>query len=244
MSFASLKSCLVLGFLFVATAQAQAANPEWDQATRLYTMGDYKGALSAFQKIAEKTPRDPSVHYMLGQCYKGMNNTKQAISELDWVSKYATDPRIKGGATALLAQLKPGGGGGHIATIPGAVSPYNLLPKGGSNGSGAPGAAGAAAAPVSYPPSKTIINGSIGETVAAAYKLGWVPCHGRCINFGTPGWEHRKFEGYPDSNFYQGSTKEDGTVQYFSQLHSGSILKDGKEVGPCPECNGSGWVKK
>lgn len=220
--------------------QTFAANAEWDQATRLYSSGDYRGALSAFQKIAEKMPRDPSVHYMLGQCYKSLNNTKQATSELDWVSKYATDPRIKSGAASLLAQMK-GGGGGPIAgnTIPGAISPYNAR-QAASNAT----ASAAAAKADATPPSKALINDSVSQTVAAASSKGWVPCRNPgCLNYGTNGWHHAKKDGYPDSYMWV-DFKCDDKSGYWSQNHVGDLIKDCADAGPCPTCQGSGWVRK
>lgn len=218
----------------ISCSTAFAGNAEWEQATHLYSQGDYRGALSGFQKIAERMPRDPSVHYMLGQCYKNLNNTKQAVSELEWVSKYATDPRIKNGAIALLAQMKPGtsitSSGG---IIPGAISPYSVAPFASTSSS---------TQPARIPPPKTLLNDSVSYTVSEAYKKGWVPCKGtNCLNYGTSGWHHEKVEGYPDSNMWMVYPKPDGK-QYISQLHVGELVKDGVRMGACPVCNGSGWV--
>lgn len=237
MRYSPLASTFIIVCLVMSCHPVFSANPEWDQATRQYSQGDYRAALNGFQKIAEKTPRDPSVHYMLGQCYKSLNNTKQAKAELEWVSKYATDPRIKGGALQLLGQLGGGGGAhGGVATIAGAVSPYSVAPLAGSSSA-------ANAAPL--PPSKDLINDSVAQTVSAAYKKGWVPCKGtNCLNYGTPGWHHEKVEGYPDSNMWQVYEKPDGK-QWISQLHVGELVsKEGQRMGACPVCNGSGWVPK
>lgn len=233
MRYVLLESLLASALALVSCTHALAANPEWDQATRQYQQGDYKGALSGFQKIAEKMPRDPSVHYMLGQCYKSLNNTKQATSELEWVSKYATDPRIKNGAAALLGQLQAGSGTSG-AVIPGAVSPYTA------------NKAGASAQPVEYPPRKELINDSVAQTVSAAYQKGWIPCKGsECLTLGKPGWHHEHIEGYPDSMQWMSYTKDDGSTQWLSYLHIGELVsKNGIRKGDCPACHGSGWIKK
>jgi len=85
---------------------AFSANPEWQQATGLYTGGNYSAALSVFRKLAEKSPRDASIHYMIGQCYKGLNKPQQASSEFDWVSKYAPDAQTRAMAKAMLVRFR------------------------------------------------------------------------------------------------------------------------------------------
>lgn len=237
-----LKRTAVAGFvLFLGVGKASAANPEWDQATQLYSTGNYKAALGAFQKIAEKMPRDPSVHYMLGQCYKGLYNSKQAISELDWVSKYATDPRIKNGAASLLSQLKGGGSGSVIsgATIPGAVSPYSKMQEESHKA-----AVSTAKAVAATPPSKDLINDSVSQTIAAAAAKGWVPCRNpECLTYAKNGWHHEHVEGFKDSDQWMEFSNDTGK-QLFSWRHVGDIIKDLKDTGPCPKCNGSGWNPK
>lgn len=96
--------------LLTTITSALAANPEWDQATRLYNSGDYRAALSAFRKISDKNPSEPTAHYMLAQCYKNSGNTKQAIAELEWITNSTNDKRVKGPAESLLAQIRSGFG--------------------------------------------------------------------------------------------------------------------------------------
>ncbi len=236
MRYSPLASNFIIACVATFCHPAFSANSAWEQATRQFSQGDYRAALNGFQKIAEKMPRDPSVHYMLGQCYKSLNNTSQAKAELEWVSKYATDPRIKGGAITLLSQLGAGGVHGGSPMIAGVVSPYSIAPGGGA-------ASSASAAP--QPPSKALLNDSVAQTVAAAYKQGWVPCKGPgCLNYGTSGWHHEKVEGFPDSNMWMVYEKPDGK-QYISQLHVGELVgKEGQRMGACPVCHGSGWVAK
>lgn len=119
--------------------------------------------------------------------------------------------------------------------IAGAVSPYANSPV---------GAAGVTKSAGPTPPSKALLNDSVSYTVSEAYKKGWVPCKGTdCLNYGTPGWHHEKVEGFPDSNMWQVYKIEDGK-QWISQLHVGELVKDGKRLGACPVCHGSGWVPK
>ncbi|CAN5488129.1 hypothetical protein BH10CYA1_BH10CYA1_23870 [soil metagenome] len=224
-----MKSAWIAPLLIIATAAtAIAANPEWDQATRLYNFGDYKGALTAFRKIADKTPSEPTVHYMLAQCYKNSGNTKQAIVELEWISRSTSDKRVKGPADALLAQLRPSSGGG--ATTAGAHS---------STSASAPGA--------DFPPLKNFIGDSAAQTVGAAAKKGWAPCRGSdCLNFGTSGWHHEEVAGHPPTDMWMSWKVEndEGTrTGSYSQAHIGELIKEGKDVGPCPVCKGSGWVR-
>lgn len=232
-----MKFVWVVPFIFIATASsAIAANPEWDEATRLYKFGDYKGALAGFRKIAEKTPSEPTVHYMLAQCYKNSGNTKQAIIELEWISKSFSDKRVKVPADALLAQLRASGAG--ATTIGGSSS---NLPV-------AAGAAGAAAPAADSAPSKSFIGDSASQTVSAAYRQGWVPCRATdCLNFGTPGWHHQEVAGHPPTDMWMSWKVEDSSggvsTGSYSQVHIGDLIKEGKDVGPCPVCKGTGWVR-
>ena len=106
-----MKELWLTSMLVLATVtSALAANPEWDQATRLYNSGDYRPALSAFRKISDKNPSEPTAHYMLAQCYKNSGNTKQAIAELEWITNSTSDKRVKGPAEALLAQIRSSAG--------------------------------------------------------------------------------------------------------------------------------------
>ncbi len=152
-------------FLISTVTSALAANPEWDQATRLYNSGDYRAALSAFRKISDKNPSEPTAHYMLAQCYKNSGNAKQAIAELEWITNSTSDKRVKGPAEALLAQLRSGGGAVHAAggggsssdlilsrgsappsfsqyaRVQNAISPYSIPPGGFSSGANIVGGA-------------------------------------------------------------------------------------------------------
>ncbi|MBS1956005.1 MAG: tetratricopeptide repeat protein [Cyanobacteria bacterium SZAS-4] len=142
--------------LISTVTSALAENPEWDQATRLHNSGDCRAALSAFRRISDKNPSEPTAHYMLAQCYKNSGNTKQAITELQWIISATSDRRVKGPAESLLAQLSASGGGGGVraaaapqsssdmilirgksvptmagqAHIDGAISPYSIPPGG------------------------------------------------------------------------------------------------------------------
>jgi hypothetical protein len=231
----------------VACSAGFAANPEWEQATRMYNSGDYKGALVAFRKIAEKMPSDPSVHYMLAQCYKNSGNTKQAILELEWISKSSNDVRVKGAATALLAQIRPTAPAGLGATIPGAIDPYGSL-RGASSSANTGSASKSATATTAAkrpdpPPGKTFINDSAASTISAAAQLGWMPCRASgCLNFGTPGWHHGNFEGFAPTDMFM-SYPEEGGAHNYSQRHIGDVIKDTKDIGPCQACGGSGWIR-
>lgn len=225
-----MKFTWIVPLAVIATmSSAIAANPEWNEATRLYKAGDYKASLAAFRKIADKTPSEPTVHYMLAQCYKNSGNTKQAIVELEWLSKSFSDKKVKGPADALLAQLR-----GTSATISGA---------GASSQQSNPGAAQGA----DYAPSKDFIGDSAAQTVSAAAKKGWSPCRGTdCLNFGTPGWHHQDVAGHPATDMWMSWKVEESEGTHtgsYNQLHIGDVIKAGKDIGPCPVCKGTGWVR-
>lgn len=225
--------CLIALSAVVTVSAAVAANPEWDQATRLYNSGNYKEALTDFRKIADKTPSEPTVHYMLAQCYKNSGNTKQAIVELEWISKSTSNPRVKGPADALLAQIRASGG--TAGTIAGAVSPYQKSSV----------ASTSSAAQVNdWPPSKEFINDSASATVSAAARKGWTPCRNTdCLNFGANGWHHAEMPGHPATDNWMQFTREDGSHYMYTQQHIGNLIQKGVDVGPCPVCKASGWVK-
>lgn len=236
----SFLSLLMVGSF--ATSAAMAANPEWDSATRLFNLGDYRSALSAFRKIAEKTPNEPTVHYMLGQCYKNTGNTRQAILELEWVSRATTNKNLKGPSDALLAQLRSAGAGTSAGTKSGAGSGSGKPDSAGSAGSAPSSAASAGGGDA--PPGKDFIGDSSSQTISAAAKKGWVPCRGAdCLNFGTNGWHHADMPGHPATDMWMDFTLDDGTHYSWTQKHIGDLIKQAKDIGPCPQCNGTGWIR-
>lgn len=259
--------------LISTVTSALAANTEWDQATSLYNSGDYRAALSAFRRISDKNPSEPTAHYMLAQCYKNSGNTRQAITELEWITRATNDRRVKGPAEALLAQLNASGGGGAVhaasagpsssdliltrgkrvptmagqAHIEGAISPYSVPPGGFTSGatlSGGPGFSGVKAAPIDLPPGNGLVGGSVAQSVSDAARKGWSPCRGQdCLTFAKSGWTHPEGDQFHAENLYMGFPTPDGHTQYYSQFHIGHLVKDGKDVGACPVCKGSGWVR-
>ncbi len=96
-----------------------SANPEWEHATSLYSSGSYSAALRALRKLAGVSPRDASIHYMIGRCYKELGKPQQAKAEFEWVSKYAPDAQTKAMAAAMLNQ---GVSGASSATSASAIS--------------------------------------------------------------------------------------------------------------------------
>ena len=205
---------------------AFSANPEWQQATGLYTGGNYSAALSVFRKLAEKSPRDASIHYMIGQCYKGLNKPQQASSEFDWVSKYAPDAQTRAMAKAMLGQ------------VPSAASAQPA--------SASPAPTGATAV-TAEPAPNGFVNDSAEQTIASAARKGWIPCPGGCLNFRTPGWHHQHVDGHPETDMWMSYVRDNG-MQFYSQHHIGHIIKEypdkaAEDTGPCPKCNGTGWVR-
>ncbi|MDR3613658.1 MAG: tetratricopeptide repeat protein [Candidatus Obscuribacterales bacterium] len=205
---------------------ALAANPEWQQATGLYASGNYSGALSAFRKLAEKSPRDASIHYMIGQCYKGLNKLQQANSEFDWVSKYAPDAQTKAMAKAMLGQMPSSAG---TPSTSASAAPVAL------------NAVGVEPAPNAF------VNDSAEQTIAVAARKGWIPCSGGCLNYRTPGWHHQHVDGHPETDMWM-SYPNSVNTQFYSQYHIGHMIKEfpdkaAEDTGACPRCNGTGWVR-
>jgi tetratricopeptide (TPR) repeat protein len=211
------KSSLVM-LALAYSLPAFSANPEWENATALYSSGNYSAALSALRKLAEVSPRDASIHYMIGRCYKELNKPTQAKAEFEWVSKYAPDAQTKAMAAAMLNQGVSG------------VSPATS-----AIASSGPGEA----APTGF------VNDSVEQTISAAYRKGWSPCPGSCLNLRTPGWHHQQVEGHPDTDMWM--TYSQG--RSYNQFHIGHIIKEAADgsmpvdTGACPRCNGTGWVR-
>jgi hypothetical protein len=215
LSAATVLACSMIGMGSLVVA---ANDTNWDAAVNLYKTGDYSHALPVFQKMAE-TSSSPSVHYMLGQCYKNLNKLPQAKLELDWVAQYSTDSKTKALAQAALTQMQPNAGAGAPAT-------------GGSKNS----------------PPTGIINDSISQTVAFARQNGWRPCPGRCLNYSKSGWQHRDVPGHASTDYWMSYKRDDGGEQSYNQHHIGHIIKESPgqpatDTGPCPLCNGTGWVR-
>jgi tetratricopeptide (TPR) repeat protein len=210
----------------VLSLPALSANPEWQQATGLYTSGNYSAALSAFRKLAEKSPRDASIHYMIGQCYKGLNKPQQASSEFDWVSKYAPDAQTKAMAKVMLGQMPSSTGAPAASASP------------------APTAASAVGV---EPAPNAFVNDSAEQTIAVAARKGWIPCPGGCLNYRTPGWHHQHVDGHPETDMWM-SYPNSVNIQSYSQYHIGHMIKEypdkvAEDSGPCPRCKGTGWVR-
>ncbi len=92
-------------------------------------------------------------------------------------------------------------------------------------------------------PSNALINDSVSETISEAAKKGYKPCENpSCLNYSTKGWHHMKTT-YPDSYIWVSY----GSKSY-SQNHIGHLIdsSSGKalDVGPCPKCDGTGWIEK
>lgn len=101
----------------------------------------------------------------------------------------------------------------------------------------------------SYPePPLTLVDDSVPKTVQVAAERGWVPCPGNCLKLATPGWHHQSVEGHPDTDIWFSFRAPNGWAAY-SQNHIGHIIrtysdKPAEDVGVCPTCNGTGWVRK
>jgi hypothetical protein len=105
----------------------------------------------------------------------------------------------------------------------------------------------------SYPdPPLTLVENSVTKTVKVAAEGGWVPCPGECLKLAKPGWQQREIQGFSPSDYwmpYPYTDKDGAAWQAFSQRHIGHIIrsypdKAAQDVGICPICNGTGWVRK
>lgn len=93
-------------------------------------------------------------------------------------------------------------------------------------------------------PSNALINDSVTETIIDAAKKGYKPCdNAKCMNYSKKGWHHMRTQNHPDSDIWLCY----GSMSY-NQNHLGHLIdsSSGKplDVGPCPKCDGTGWLEK
>ena len=216
--FRQLVGTVALFMLLSQSAGQAAGNQAWDEATKLYTAGNYTAALAEFRKISDKNPTDPSTHYMIGQCYKGMNKTQQAIIEFTWVSK-SSDPRIKAMAVGALKQM-----GQNVGAVPAQAN--GGPPREFVNDS--------AAQTVSFAYKNGWVPCTAGCLTFA--KSGW---HHAFIAGHSDG---DQWMSYP----YQRDGQK--LEQMYNQYHVGHVINvtsdaPATDAGPCSVCHGTGWVR-
>ncbi len=93
-------------------------------------------------------------------------------------------------------------------------------------------------------PSNALINDSVTETIINAAKKGYKPCdNAKCMSYSKKGWHHMRTQNHPDSDIWLCY----GSMSY-NQNHLGHLIdsSSGKplDVGPCPKCDGTGWIEK
>lgn len=216
-----LVTCLLAGSTLAMSLGAFGATPSsWERATQLYESGNYSGALSEINKMPGDRRANPSVHYLIGMCYKRMGKADLAKRELTWVASYSRDVNTKELARIALEQL-----------------PSARQPRAGQEAS--PGR-------TSTPPAKILIHDSVSETLSAAAKSGWRPCTGKCLNANTPGWHHEHVEGHSDSENWH-TFPGTGNPRAVTTAHWGEVFDENPNGaisrGACPTCGGTGWVR-
>jgi hypothetical protein len=102
----------------------------------------------------------------------------------------------------------------------------------------------------SYPePPLTLVDDSVDKTIQVAAERGWVPCTGNCLRLSMPGWHHQDIAGHPPSDIWMTYPFAGGGWTAYSQHHIGHIIriysdKPAEDVGNCPVCGGTGWIRK
>jgi hypothetical protein len=195
----------------------------WQLASAAYNRGDYHKSLTLLERLRSN---DPSVHFLMGMCYKRLGQSDAARRQLQWCSSYA-DEKVR-----EMAQQELGSLGSRTSSGGHAASKENQ--------------------PTATSPPRDFINDSASATVNAAARAGWRPCNGGCLTFATSGWHHEKMNGFADSDQWMKYpyTQADGTASWYaySQRHIGHIIKTfpnkpAEDQGPCPVCKGVGWIR-
>jgi thioredoxin-like negative regulator of GroEL len=95
----------LLAALVIAAAVPPMSATPMDQGMKEYKAGNYKEALKHFANQGAKAPADPTLHYYIGLCYQGLNQSALAIREFEWVSARAPSAPIGKQAHQALVQL-------------------------------------------------------------------------------------------------------------------------------------------
>jgi tetratricopeptide (TPR) repeat protein len=243
----------LVALLLLGSSKTLAGPQSWNRATELYEGGNYQQALLTLQSMNSNSP---SVHYLMGMCYKNLGKVEQAKRELKWVAQYSTDAQVQQVAQTALQQLnRPTPA---IPTYTSAFANYTARMNGGkpvtipTSATGVPLAGPNKAKPNLPAPPHNLIGDSASATVMEAAKLGWTPCPGQCLKLTTPGWHHMHVDGHADTdNWYTWEwTDANGHAsKYCNQNHVGHIYesfpdKPPVDKGACPVCGGTGWVPK
>lgn len=215
-------SLLALALVLTTSTSGFAASSAWDRAMQLYQKGNYSGALSELKAISSAGADNPSVHYLIGMCYKNLGKPDQARLELVWVASYAIDANTREMAKTALKQ---------VGTVPrlGVGAASATLPTTGS------------------PPAKVLINDSVSQTIRAADKNGWRPCPGKCLNVNTPDWHHEHVDGHADTEnwhtFPRSKSPHMATTAHWGEVFEEAADGTAISKGACPTCGGTGWIR-
>jgi len=91
--------------LFAATAQAEDA-VAFEQAVKLYSLKQYKQALSLFLKCAQQNRTEGSAYYYAASCYYQLGDTTDAKQTFQIVTRYYPNSKEAGLASRFLSQLE------------------------------------------------------------------------------------------------------------------------------------------
>ncbi len=96
---------VAVSLLQISALAAIAAPAGFVEGVQAYNGRNYRLAVSNFQKAAQASPRDCSVHYYLGLSYQGMNQYTLAKQEYQWVASAGDVPALRSRAASALANL-------------------------------------------------------------------------------------------------------------------------------------------
>lgn len=71
----------------------------------LYNQRQYGKALTKFQALVKKNPKDARAHYYMGLCYQALTQIKMAQTEYMWVYNHSSDKRMQYNAWVALSNI-------------------------------------------------------------------------------------------------------------------------------------------
>lgn len=91
-----LQSLVVAGIILTLASPAMAADdPATTEALALYKDGKFSAALSKFQAISAKSPKNAITHYYMALCLHNLNQIAQANSEYQLAISNTKSPKLK-----------------------------------------------------------------------------------------------------------------------------------------------------
>ena len=85
------RASTTLAILMISMVLAGSADSDWPTAVEAFRSGDYQAAATGFSEVIETNPEFAGAHYMLGLCWKELDDLPAAVQSLATASELAPD---------------------------------------------------------------------------------------------------------------------------------------------------------